>query len=168
MSRFGYYILWMYLWVDDMATWGVCYISAVMFYCWNFYACQLRIIWRPDVYFLNIYYIRVIYRFNRSWALHLEFNFDPSSLMWSSLVMLVIISMSKNWQAQHAVVINVTGTKQNEGLVNVIVQIFTICHSTCKFCACLPSPPPLLVLCRWVDITNFAMKPCKSDVRQIY
>jgi len=46
-----------------MATRGVCYISAVMFYCWNFYACQLWIIWRRDVYFLNIYYFRVIYRF---------------------------------------------------------------------------------------------------------
>ena len=48
MSWFGYYILWMYLWVDDMATWGVCYISAVMFYCWNLYTCQLRIIWRRE------------------------------------------------------------------------------------------------------------------------
>ena len=65
MSGFGYYILWMYLWVDEMATWGVCYISAVMFYCWNIYACHLRVIWRRDVYFLNIY-IRVLYRFNRS------------------------------------------------------------------------------------------------------
>jgi len=69
LSGFGYYILWIYLWVNDMATWGVCYISAVMFYCWKLYACQLRIIWRRDVYFLNIYYIREIYRFNRSRAL---------------------------------------------------------------------------------------------------
>jgi len=35
-----------------MTTGGVCYISVVMFYCWNFYACQLWIIWRHDVYFL--------------------------------------------------------------------------------------------------------------------
>jgi len=69
MSGFGYYILWMYLLVDDMATWSVCYISAVMFYCWNFYVCRLRIIWRRDVYFLNIYYIRVFYRFNKSMTL---------------------------------------------------------------------------------------------------
>ena len=66
---FGYYVIWMYLWVDDMATLGVCYISAVMFYCWNFYACQLRIIWRRDVYFLKFFYIRVFYRFKRSRAL---------------------------------------------------------------------------------------------------
>jgi len=37
VSGFGYYFIWMYLWVDDMTTWGVCYISAVMFYCWNFF-----------------------------------------------------------------------------------------------------------------------------------
>jgi len=68
VSGFIYYI-WMYLWDDDMTIWGVCYISAVKFYCWNFYACQLWIIWRRDVYFLNIYYIRVIYRLNRNRAL---------------------------------------------------------------------------------------------------
>jgi len=82
MSEFGYYILWMYLWVDDMPTLGVCYISAVMFYCWNFYACQLRIIWRCDVYFLNIYYIRVIYRFNRSGTLHFPL-FILGSYIWN-------------------------------------------------------------------------------------
>jgi len=74
VSGFGYYFIWMNLRVDDMATWGVCYISAVMFYCWNFCACQLWIIWRRDVYFLNIYYIRVIYRFNRSRALQVSSN----------------------------------------------------------------------------------------------
>jgi len=31
VSGFGYYFMWMYLRDDDMATWGVCYISAVMF-----------------------------------------------------------------------------------------------------------------------------------------
>jgi len=60
-----------YLWVDDMATWCVCYISAVISYLLKFYTCQLWTIWRRDVYFLNIYYIRVIYRFNRSRTLHL-------------------------------------------------------------------------------------------------
>jgi len=30
VSGFIYYFIWMYLWVDDMATWGVCYISVVM------------------------------------------------------------------------------------------------------------------------------------------
>jgi len=29
--------------------------------------------WRRDIYFLNIYYIRVIYRFNRNRALHPTF-----------------------------------------------------------------------------------------------
>jgi len=31
MSEFIYYLMWIYLWDDDMATWGVCYYSAVMF-----------------------------------------------------------------------------------------------------------------------------------------
>jgi len=72
----GFWIFysWMYLWVDDMTFWRVCYISVVMFYCWNFYACQLKIIWRRDVYFLNIRYIHVIYHFNRSRALHKVVN----------------------------------------------------------------------------------------------
>jgi len=74
----GIWILFGYiLWVDDMASWGVCYISAVMFYCWNFYACQLIIIWRRDVYFLNIYYNHVIYRFNRNRALHTPERSSP-------------------------------------------------------------------------------------------
>jgi len=81
MSSFGYYILWMYLWVDDMATWGVCYISAVMLYYWNFYACQLRVIWRCDVYFLIIYYIRVIYHFDRNRALHFEHTYYSKNIL---------------------------------------------------------------------------------------
>jgi len=62
-----------------------------MFYCWNVYACLLWIIWRRDVYFLNIYYIRVIYRFNRSRALRVLVTQKG----------LVIQKLERVWLLQH-------------------------------------------------------------------
>jgi len=101
MSGFVYYILSMYLWVNDMATWGVCYISSVMFYYWNFYACQLRIIWRCDVYFLNIYYIHVIYRFNISRVLHEPRNEDEWEVKETFLALVVFsCKMKKNQHSE--------------------------------------------------------------------
>jgi len=41
MSGFDYYTMWMCLWVDDMATWGVCYISVVIFFLLLRFLCML-------------------------------------------------------------------------------------------------------------------------------
>ena len=46
------------------------------------YTCYLNLMWRRDVYFLNIYIIRVYYRFNRNRALHLHLvSTDRASLL---------------------------------------------------------------------------------------
>jgi len=101
---FEYYILWMYLWVDDMATWGVCYISIVMFYCWDFYAYQLRFIWRRDVYFLNIYYIRVFYRFNISRALQPPCRSEPPRRRrWSWAALFMFFFQKILWESYREV-----------------------------------------------------------------
>jgi len=70
----GQYVgIWVLYYVDRFMSWWhgylrcMIYISVVMFLIVeNFYTCQLCIMPKRDVYFLNIYYICVIYRFNRN------------------------------------------------------------------------------------------------------
>ena len=59
----------MYFDAHDMATWRcMLFIRCVVFE--KFLCLLFEIYWRCDVYFLNIYNIRVFYRFNRSRTLH--------------------------------------------------------------------------------------------------
>ena len=77
------------------------------------YACYLNLMWRRAVYFLNIYIIRVYYRFNRNRALHLSF----------SLFSLVQNNRERKMKRENKNVMWVWERKLSKSCNKVVVQI---------------------------------------------